>query len=146
MTASRVGMTMKMTAKEILGTFVLLGLVALGAGPIDGAEPGAPGDRVGNQIVVVNQSVTPVRVFVEDSEGRSYELGNLDRGETRMFEAPAEFMERGDFQVRVRPRQYAQRFSDPVSITTGALDIDDGEAVILWLDRDLARSKVEVRG
>lgn len=131
--------------KRIIEATVLMGLVAFGADSVAAAELGGPGDEVSHQIVVVNQSVTPVRVYVEDVEGRRYELGTLDRGKTKMFEAPADILERGDFRVRIQPRRYAQRFSDPVSIRTETLSIEDDETVILWLERELGQSMVEVR-
>jgi hypothetical protein len=120
-------------------------MAAFGPSSAEGAELHDPGERVSHQIVVVNQSVTPVRVSVEDSNGHRYELGVLNRGETKMFEAPADVLERGDFRIKVHPRQYAQRFRDPVSIATNALNVDGDETVILWLEGELSQSKVEVR-
>ena len=131
--------------KRILRATALLGLVAFSAVSVEGAEVTNLDGEVSNQIVVVNQSITSVRVYVENSEGLRYKLGALDRGQTGVFDAPADVLERGDFRVRVHPGHYGQRFSDPVSIKTQALNIEDGEAVILWLEGELSQSKVEVR-
>lgn len=124
---------------------LLAGLVALSAVSVDGAEVRDSGERVSHPIVVVNGSATQVRVYVEDSEGRRYELGSLERGQTSMFEAPSDVLERGEFRVRVHPGYYAQHLRDPARITTRSLTIEDGETVILWLERELSRSTVEVR-
>ena len=131
--------------KRLSAAVVLFGLIAFGAVSVGAAEvPDLPNEAK-NHIVVVNESVTPVRVYIEDSHGHRYELGNLERGEARTFEAPADVLERGDFRVRVQPRHYAQRFRDPVSITTRPLTVDNDETVILWLERELSQSTVEVR-
>ena len=131
--------------KKTFGAAVVSGLVALSAVSVEAAIPSEPADAMANQIVVVNESTTPVRVYVEDSEGHLYELGNLERGEAKTFETPADVLERGHFRVRVQPRHYAQRFTDPVSITTRPLTIEKDETVILWLERKLSQSKVELR-
>lgn len=131
--------------KRFFAAAVLTGLVAFNAASVEAATPSQPTDAVTHQIVVVNGSVIPVHVFVEDAEGRRYELGRLERGETRMFEAPADVVQEGDFRVRVHPGYYSQRYQDPAKITTASLNIGDDETVILWLDRELSRSKVEVR-
>ncbi len=54
-------------------------------------------------------------------------------------------LERGDFRVVVRPSRHDQVSRDQVSIKTNALKVEDDETVILWLERDLSPSKVEVR-
>ncbi|MGD8872805.1 MAG: hypothetical protein PVJ80_14615 [Gemmatimonadota bacterium] len=95
-------------------------------------------------IVVVNESGTPVRVYVEDSDEQLYELGCLERGETKEFDAPAGAVGSGSFRVRVHPDYCAQRVDDPVKIATRALTVGDDETVLLWLETDLSRSTVEV--
>lgn len=136
---------MMRTTNRILGAAALMGCMAFAAVSAGAAEVGDVGDEASNQIVVVNQSAGPVRVYLDDSQGRQYDLGSLGRGQTKMFQAPADAVERGDFRVRIRPRYYAQRFRDPVSIATKPLNIQENETVILWIERELGRSKVEVR-
>ena len=131
--------------KRIFGATVLLGLFAWGSGSVEAAEPNGPGDEVGDQIVVVNRSVVPVRVYLEDSEGHRRQLGSVGRGQTTMFDAPADVLERGDFRVVVRPSRYDQVSRDQVSIKTRALNFEDDEMVIVWLEKELSQSKVEVR-
>jgi hypothetical protein len=131
--------------KRIFGATVLMGLMTLGATSAEAADRAGPGDDAVHQIVVVNESVTPVRVYVEDGEGRRYELGSLERGQTRMFESPEGVLDQGDFRVRVHPDYYAQHKRDPATITTRTLSVADDETVILWLERELVHSKVEVR-
>jgi len=134
-----------MMMRRISRATVLMGLVTLSAASVDAAELSSVGNEVDDQIVVVNQSVTPVRVYVEDAEGRRHQLGSVARGQTTTFAAPADILESGDFQVVVRPRHFAQFARDQASIKTGALSVEDNETVILWLGRELSQSKVEVR-
>lgn len=131
--------------RKVLGVTALLSLMALGAGSVEAQDAGDPSRGSGAQIVVVNQSLTPVRVYVEDADGERYELGHLERGQTHAFAAPAEAVELGDFSVRVHPGYYAHHVKDPVEIKTGALHVADDEMVVLWLERELSRSTVQVR-
>jgi hypothetical protein len=134
-----------MKMMRIRGMIVLLALVAASAAPVRAAQVGGPGHEVTNQIFVANHSATSVRVYLEDAAGERYELGRVDRGDTSMFEAPEEAVAGGDFRVVVRPWQYTQFSRDAVSIKTEELEVGNDATVILWLERDLSRSKVEVR-
>jgi len=122
----------------------LMGLIAAGATAAQAQSSGRAGD-VANQIFVANNSVTAVRVYVEDGMGEQHQLGRVDRGQTTMFEASEDVLARGDFRVVVRPCEYTQFSKDPVSIKTETLGADGDQTVVLWLERDLSRSKVEVR-
>jgi len=134
-----------MKKKGMLAALALIGLVASNAAPAAAHVRGGPGDEAGNQIVIANHSVTPVRVYVEGPDGAQYDLGRVERGETKMFAAPARVAQRGGFRVGVRPSGYTQLFRDPVGIATHALTVDEDDTVILWLERHLSQSKVEFR-
>jgi hypothetical protein len=136
----------RMTMNRIYGAAVMLGLVAWSAVSVEAAELNGPGDEVSNEIVVVNNSVTSVRVYVEDSEGVLHQLGRVSRGKVERFEAPADASERGDFRVRIHPLVDPDPWSDPVSrIKTRALNVADDDLVVVWLTTDLTQSEVEVR-
>jgi hypothetical protein len=122
----------------------LMGLVAASAVSAQAQSSGPAGD-VANQIFVANNSVTAVRVYVEDGVGERHQLGKVERGQTTMFEASEDVLARGDFRVIVRPCEYTQFSKDPVSIKTETLEAQDDQTVVLWLERDLSHSKVEVR-
>lgn len=122
----------------------LMGLVAISAVPARAQSSGPAGD-VANQIFVANNSVTAVRVYVEDGVGVRHQLGRVERGRTTMFEASQDVLARGDFRVVVRPCEYTQFSKDPVSIKTRTLEAQDDRTVVLWLERDLSQSTVEVR-
>jgi hypothetical protein len=126
-----------------ISAVILMGLATMTAAPVAAVD--GPSDEPGNQIVVANHSVTPVRVFLEDADGQLYPLGGVESGETKMLEAPADAVGRGDFRVRVTPRGYMVNRRDPVSIRTQDLHVEEDDTVVIWLDREMARSKVEVR-
>ena len=129
---------------RIYGATIMLGLVASSAVSVEAAELGGPRDEVSNEIVVVNDYVTQVRVYVEDSEGFLHQLGRVGRGKVKRFEAPADILERGDFRVRVHSLA-PDRWSNHAGIKTRALNVEDDETVIMWLRTDLTQSVVEVR-
>lgn len=124
--------------------FTVLALLAAGAVSAQ-AQVTEPAAEIGQRIVVANHSVTPVRVFLEDAAGQRHELGRVDRGRTAVFAASEELSTAGDFRVVVRPSAYTQFSADQVSVRTETLGPENDQTVILWLERDLGRSKVEVR-
>ena len=125
------------------GTTVMLGLVALSAVSVEAAEPRDPGDEASNSIVVVNDYVTPVHVYVEDSEGFLHRLGRVSQGKVKLFEAPADVSELGHFRVRIRPID-PYPGSNHLEIKTTVLNVEDDETVVMWLRTDLTQSAVEV--
>ena len=131
--------------KNVRSAVMLFGLIVMGTGSVQATELIGPRGEGGSQIVVVNYSDTPVRVYVEDSMGHTYELGRVERGAARTLEAPAEFVATGELSVRVRPTGYVQNRSDPATIKTHELRVSGDETIVLWLDRDLEQSKVEIR-
>ena len=128
---------------RIYGATLMLGLVAWSAVSVEAAELRGPGDEVSNEIIVVNDYVTSVRVYVEDSEGFLHRLGRVSRGKVQLFEAPADIVARGYFRVRIRPID-ADPLSNHVEIKTKALNVEDDETVIMWLRTELTQSMVEV--
>ena len=128
---------------RIYGATLMLGLVAWSAVSVEAAELWGPGDEVSNEIIVVNDYVTSVRVYVEDSEGFLHRLGRVSRGKVQLFEAPADIVARGYFRVRIRPID-VDPLSNHVEIKTKALNVEDDETVIMWLRTDLTQSMVEV--
>ncbi len=132
-----------MTMKRIYGAAIMMGLVALSAASVEAAQLRGPRDDVRNEIIVVNDYVTPVRVFVEDSDGSLHGLGRVSRGKVKRFEAPADVLARGNFRVRIRPID-PYPGSNHVEIKTTALNVENDETVVMWLRTELPQSAVEV--
>ncbi len=135
--------TKRMTMSGIYGAALMLGLLAHSAVSVEAAELRSAGDEVTTPIAVVNDYTTQVRVYVEDSEGRLHRLGRVSRGKVKLFEAPADILERGRFRVRIRPID-PYPGSNHVEIKTRALNVEDDETVIMWLRADLTQSAIEV--
>ncbi len=95
--------TKRMAMSGIYGAALMLGLLAYNAASVEAAELSGPGDEVTTQIAVVNDYITLVQVYAVDSKGDLHRLGRVGRGEVKLFEAPAELSERGDFRVRIFP-------------------------------------------
>ncbi len=128
---------------RIYGATLMLGLVAWSAVSAEAAELRGPGDEVSNEIVVVNDYVGSVRVYVEDSEGSLHYLGRVGRGKVKRFEAPADIWERGDFRVRIHPMG-REWLPNHVRIKTRLLNVEDDETVVMFLKKDLAQSVLAV--
>ncbi len=139
--------TKRMTMSGIYGAALMLGLLAYSAVSVEASELSGPGDEVTTPIVVVNDYIALVQVYAVDSKGDLHRLGRVGRGEIKLFEAPAELSQRGNFRVRVFPIDSPDPWSPTrgVAIKTTALNLEDGETVIVWLTRDLRHSLVEVR-
>ena len=126
---------------------LVLGLVACSAVSAEAGELSRLGDEVTSEIVVVNSHQTRVLVYVEDSEGRVQLLGRVSRGEVKRFDTPADVTERGDFRVKVYPIYNPDPWSgwNDTGIKTRALNLDNGEMLVLWIGKNLTESSVEVR-
>ena len=102
---------------------------------------------VAAQLDPATANIKPRLVYVEDSGGRLQLLGRVSHGEVKLFEAPTDVTELGDFRVKVYPISIPDpwsRSNDP-GIKTHALNLQNGEMVILWIARELTASSVEVR-
>ena len=128
---------------RIYGLTLMLGLVVWSAVSAEAAELRGPGDEVTNEIIVVNDYVGSVRVYVEDSEGSLHHLGRVGRGKVKRFQAPADVWERGDFRVRIHPIEQ-EAWPNHVRIKTRKLNVEDDRTVVMFLTTDLAQSVLEV--
>ena len=126
---------------------LVLGLVACSAVSVEAGELSGPGDEVSSEIVVANDYRTHVLVYVEDSEGRQQLLGRVSSGRVKLFDAPTDMTERGDFRVKVYPLGSSDPWAPQydIGIKTRSLNLENGQTVILWIGRELAASSVEVR-
>jgi len=121
-----------------------LGLVFISAGSIEAAEAFGPVEEVANEVYVVNNHLSDVRVYAEDASGRLHRLGRVSRGRLKSFEIPSE-VAGSDFRIKVFPSNplWASPAAD-FGIKTGVLDFETDHQVTVWLEADLAQSKVEI--
>ena len=128
---------------RIFGAAAMLGLIAWSAISVEAAELRGPEDEVSNAIVVVNDYLGAVRVYLEDSEGSLHHLGLVGRGKVKQFGAPEDIWEHGDFRVRIHPVE-RDPWSVHLRIKTRTITVEDYETVVMWLTRDLGESRLEV--
>ena len=123
---------------------LMLGLVAATAVSVEAAEIQGPGDEITTEIFVVNNHLTDVRVFAEDSEGHLYSMGRVARGDLRTFDVP-EDLAGTEYRIKVFPSAPVYSpIPDDYGVKTNALDANRDHQVRLWLEADLTQSLVEI--
>ena len=125
---------------------LMLGLAVFAATSLRAAEIDHPTDEITNSVHVVNNSLSLVRVYAEDSTGRLHGLGRVARGELREFEIPAEIAQES-FRIKVFPWHPLDVWllQDESGVKTSPIDLERYSEVIVWLQPDLSQTVVEVR-
>jgi hypothetical protein len=134
----------RMMMKGMSRVALMVGLVAVSAGSVQAAEIRDTDDRNDTDVYVVNNYLTDVRVFAEDTDGRLYKLGRVARGQLRNFDVP-EVVAAGEFRIKVFPTSpILSPIPDDFGIKTSPLDPETDHQVRIWLEADLTQSIVEV--
>jgi len=125
---------------------LVMGLVVCTAVSAEAGELVGPGDGITNEIVVANGYRTEVVVYLEDANGGLGLVGRVHGGDVARFDVPADLSWQGAFRVKVYPVYNPDPWSgtDDAGIKTRALNLADGEMLILWLASDLEQSSMEV--
>jgi hypothetical protein len=122
-----------------------LATMAAGSTSVEAAGPGTTTDPDTGLVRVVNNFVSPVRVYAEDAEGRIHLLGRLARGQLKAFAIPDEIARLGAFRVRVYPHEpFGSWGGDERGIKTRPLRPSEEGSVTVWLETDLADSTIQV--
>lgn len=130
--------------RKMLRVALLMGLMTMSAVSVEAKEVHEPDDAATTQVLVVNNYVTDVRVYIEDAEGRLHHMGRLARGSLTSFDVP-DGLTRGEFRVKVYPAALpGSRFDDNEGVKTNALLTDRDRQVRVWLEADLPSSIVEI--
>lgn len=130
--------------KTMYRAVLTLALITAGAGSIEAAESNGPIDEITNEIYVMNNHVAAVRVYAEDASGKLHRLGSVARGRFKTFEIPAEI---GATQFRVKVFPTNPLWLSPVDdfgVKTEVLNFSTDHQITIWLESDLAQSKVEI--
>ena len=134
---------MKVTYRVAL----MLGLVAFSAASVEAAEIDAPSNDGARVVNIVNNFLSPVRVYAEDAKGRMHPLGNVAQGQFKTLEIPEQIVEMGAVRIKVFPYQPASSLmSNADGIGTRGLNLQADNFVTLWLETDLTASMLEIRG
>lgn len=130
--------------KKMLRVALLMGLMTMSAVSVEAREVDSPGDEMTTQVLVINNSVTDVRVYIEDADGRLHNMGRLTRGSLTSFDVPEE-LARGEFRVKVyTAAPPGSRFAHDEGVKTNPLRTERDRQVRVWLEADLPSSIVEI--
>jgi hypothetical protein len=133
-----------MTMKGMYRVALMMGLVASSAASVEAAVIDGTPDAT-HEIRVVNNYVSPVRVYVQDAQGRLHQLGRVGRGRFKVLKVSNEIAELGDFRLKIYPSEpIGSLVGDDDGIKTRELALEAGEAINLWLETDLTQSMVQV--
>ena len=125
---------------------LMLSMAAFSAASVEAAELNGPNDDATYEVRVVNNFVSSVRVYAQDSEGRLHSLGQVARGQVQSLEVSAEIAERGEVRIKIYPYEPTwSLLSHASAIRTEDLDLQTGVDVTIWVEPDLAASTVEIR-
>ncbi len=123
---------------------LMLGLVASSAAGVEAAAIDGNPDAT-HEIRVVNNYVSPVRVYVQDAKGRMHQLGRVGRGRFKVLAVSSEVAALGSFHLKVYPSEpIGSLIGDDDGIRTKELALEAGESINLWLETDLTQSMVQV--
>ena len=132
--------------KGMCRVVLMMGMVAFSAASVEAAELNGPGDDTGHEVRVVNNYQSPVRVWVQDANGRMHLIGRVARGEFKVLEVSAEIADMGAVRLKVYPNEPVwSLIGNTNGIKTKELSLQEGEAVTMWLETDLTQSMIEVQ-
>ena len=125
---------------------LMMGLVAFSAASAEAAEINGSGDEADHEVRVVNNFQSPVRVYVQDANGRLHLLGRVARGKFKVLEVSSEIAEMGKLRLKIYPNEPVwSLFASSIGIKTRELHLQDGDAITVWLETDLTQSMIEVQ-
>jgi hypothetical protein len=128
-----------MTKKGRLRVFVAAVSIALCAATARASTPAAPAD-----LRVINDHGSPVRVFVQDAEGRRHDLGRVGRSAEKVLEISDAVLGRGPFVIEVLPDLPAGAPPSHSGLRARDLLLMQGESLRLQLGTNLSESKIEI--
>ena len=132
--------------KGICRVALMMGMVALSAPSAEAAQVKGSWDDAGHEVRVVNNYQSPVRVYVQDANGRMHLIGRVARGKFKVLEVSAEIAQKGDVRLKVYPNApIGSLVGNTNGIKTRELSLQDGDAVTMWLETDLTQSMIEVQ-
>lgn len=130
--------------KTMLRVALVMGLMTTMSTAVRAEEIDPPTDVITTQILVMNNYLETVRVYLEDANGKLHSMGLLARGSIKDFTVP-EAIASGTFRVKVYPAAMAgTRLSGEAGVKTNPLESPRDQQVRVWLEPDLPQSTVEI--
>ena len=135
-----------MMMKGICRVALVMGMVAFSAASAEAVQVKGSWDDAGHEVRVVNNYQSPVRVYVQDVNGRMHLIGRVARGEFKVLEVSAEIADMDDVRLKVYPNEPVWSLvGNTTGIKTKELSLQEGDAVTMWLETDLTQSMIEVQ-
>ncbi|MDX1494294.1 MAG: hypothetical protein R3253_09555 [Longimicrobiales bacterium] len=123
----------------VVGMMTMIGVASAEAGEIH-----SPDDELTTQVLVMNNYLTDVRVYIEDAGGKLHHIARVARGSLVDFNVPSELAQR-EFRVKVYPAAMpGSLLADDKGVKTNLLNADRDQQVRVWLETDLPSSIVEI--
>lgn len=130
--------------RTMIRVALVMGLMTTSAVSAEATDLRPTDDVATTQVLVMNNHVADVRVYIEDADGKLHHMGRLARGSLANFEVPAE-LAHGEFRVKVYPAALpGSLFAGDVGVKTNPLRTERDRQVRLWLEADLPSSIVEI--
>ena len=123
---------------------MVLGLMTMSVTAVQAEELERPTDEITTQILVMNNYLSDVRIYIEDADGTLHSMGRLPRGRLADFTVPEELTDR-PFRVKIYPApRPGSRIAAEAGVKTNPLHAPRDQQVRVWLEPDLTDSIVEV--
>ncbi|MBT8487349.1 MAG: hypothetical protein HKN72_03720 [Gemmatimonadetes bacterium] len=130
--------------RKMIRVALVAGMMMMSVASVEAREIHSPDDEMATQVLVMNNYLTDVRVYIEDDEGKLHHMARLARGSVANFEVPSE-LAGGEFRVKVYPAAMpGSRLDDDKGIKTNPLAAGRDHQVRVWLEADLPSSIVEI--
>jgi len=94
-----------MMMKGICRVALVMGMVAFSAASAEAVQVKGSWDDAGHEVRVVNNYQSPVRVYVQDVNGRMHLIGRVARGQFKVLEVSAEIADMDDVRLKVYPNE-----------------------------------------
>ena len=131
--------------KGTLHLAIATGLLALGATSAKAESPVLGPANNTLEIRVINNNASPVRVYVQDAQGRMHNMGTVARSDFRIMEIPGELTALGAVQLKIVPNEPVWSLAgEAAGVSTRDLTLRIGDAVNFWVETDLTDSTVEI--
>jgi hypothetical protein len=130
----------KLSRAALFASVILLAAAPAGRAQTHGPQSSAP---EATELRVVNNHGYRVGVVLVDAGGKHHTLGRVGNGDVRIFALAGRFADRGSFRVKVFTDEPVwSAGSTEEAIRSRDLQPRSGEAVTVWVEPDLTRSRI----
>jgi hypothetical protein len=130
----------KLSRAALVASVILLAAAPAGRAQTHGPQASTP---EATELRVVNNHGYRVGVVLVDADGKHHTVGRVGNGDVRIFALAGRFADRGSFRVKVFTDEPVwSAGSTDEAIRSQDLRPRSGEAVTVWVEPDLTRSRI----